>query len=198
MSGSGGQGIGGSGEGGGGAGGSTGEGGGAGGMGGQGGGPLSVCGNGVVDSKEEECDDGGNADDTICVDCQVECPAGAFERDVTHHCYWIPGNNNWDGAKMGCMGGFYFATIQDQDEIDFLLPHLSNDTWVGGYLDGNGSWSWLNGDPWPSTPLWDMDQPNDTGDCVELSGERGETGGFNDEAWYAYQPYLCEWKPPGI
>lgn len=179
---------------------------------GQGGSVVASCGNGVIESPVEECDDGDVVDADGCsATCTVEC-AGFVDGD-TFHCYELhPGLSSWVEARDACLArgrGFYLVTFGSQAELDFVFSDPGviaslgeapdGNIWIGG-TDGSqeGTWVWVNGEPW-TFEAWTRGQPDDylmAEDCVELWPY--DTGfGWNDQSCDDGRAYLCERPPAG-
>jgi len=180
---------------------------------------LSGCGNGTLETANEECDDGNTLFlDGCSSECAVECDCpdevGActvFEDPTTHHCYALvkDSDQGWDGGVAACAGwGGTLAVLATQAEIDSVKPALSsgsNEIWIGGSDKAvEGTFVWVNAEPWSypgQNPPWfdnfvGMDEPNgdDGENCVEIYKSDGR---LNDEQCDQSHDYLCERPPAG-
>ena len=102
---------------------------------------------------------------------------------------------NWQEAKIYCESqGGYLATIISKDENDFIFSQLggSYSLWIGGTDAGQeGTWSWVNGEPW-SYSNWDVAEPN-SAYGNENSLEIANNGKWNDNNSDRKFWFLCEW-----
>jgi len=87
--------------------------------------------------------------------------------DYNGHNYYLSDNSlNWDAANMEAINaGGYLATMNDQNENDFLMSNLGNNLVIIGYNDaaseGNGEWA--NGESVSLDLSYGNDLDNDYG-----------------------------------
>ena len=87
--------------------------------------------------------------------------------DYNGHNYYLSDNSlNWDAANMEAINaGGYLATMNDQNENDFLMSNLGNNLVIIGYNDaaseGNGEWA--NGESVSLDLSYGNDTDNDYG-----------------------------------
>lgn len=175
------------------------------------------CGDGRV-TPPEVCDPGNNASSKECV---AECACGSTLVDsiafveiitiatttTTTSCYVLSMNaTNWLDARDQCLSaGMDLASISTPEERDSVALHIDtlplstgeSRYWIGGNdISSDGSFQWINGEPWANAnlgPLWGPGEPNNYNgeDCVELykhdNGYR-----FNDNDCGVQLRFLCE------
>ncbi len=116
------------------------------------------------------------------------------------HCYYAVNTSisNWDDARTTCaMAGGSLAVVTDTAETDYVYS-IAGRTYAGGCDDDvEGTWTWVNGEPW-SYEAWSPGEPNDssgTEECLELAASG--SGGWND-IWCTFnsygQHYVCEFE----
>ena len=102
----------------------------------------------------------------------------------------------WPEAKTYCESqGGYLATITSKEENDFIFSRLggSYSLWIGGTDIGHeGTWSWVNNEPW-SYSNWDVAEPNNSygnENSLEIAGN----GKWNDNDSDRKFWFSCEWN----
>jgi cysteine-rich repeat protein len=164
------------------------------------GGGGSVCGDGFIGAGER-CDDGNDVPDDGCTDCQVVCFAHEFEDPATGHCYAAIASDgefgfNWGGARSSCVNdwGSELAAISSPEENTFFTAApFDYDAyyWLGGHdSDGDGTYAWINGEPWG---FFQGTAPPPPGQRIALVG--GLFAVYSDET--SVSNALCERPPPG-
>jgi len=97
-----------------------------------------------------------------------------------HYYERITGTITWVNAKtaaesmshMGVSG--HLATVTSYEEnwwiVENLGGELTLDHWLGGYLDTDGNWKWVTGEPWGFTSWWNgygWTEPSGDGNAIE-------------------------------
>jgi cysteine-rich repeat protein len=158
--------------------------------------PQGVCGDGIVQSGEE-CDDGNLEASDGCDDCKVACAAGEIKNSNNLHCYRVVTNAEkaWDDAKLACGNGGYLAVVTSPEEVNFLMPHLKDKTWLGMRRDPqSSSYAWTTKEPtcWQN---WAPSEPSS--EFVEYCVETLPNGTWNDTQCGWQRDYICERSPLG-
>jgi hypothetical protein len=167
---------------------------------------VDPCGNGML-GPGEECDDGNTtAGDSCDAACVVECVVSltTFKRQDDNHCYQVVTTpRNWENARADCISlgpGWDLAGISEQTERDYLddVVNVPSSTYLGGNDRATeGTWEWVNGEPWGYAP-WVPGEPNGSGDCARTLDRAGTSNDeFRDTNCLSLQPYLCELTPAG-
>ncbi|XP_072255287.1 C-type lectin domain family 10 member A-like [Pyxicephalus adspersus] len=117
------------------------------------------------------------------------------------NCYNLsPNERSWDRAKKDCeMKKAHLVVINSKEENDFLNGLAQwQTTWIG-LTDVDGSWKWVDGTSYDSTPkFWQPNQPDEWyghglgggEDCAQLK----TLNGWNDDHCSRSFPYICEKK----
>ncbi|NWS64504.1 CLC2E protein, partial [Chunga burmeisteri] len=60
--------------------------------------------------------------------------------------YFMENETNWNSSQNSCLSlGAHLATIDTQEELDFLLRYgISLHYWIGLRREGSGPWQWFN------------------------------------------------------
>jgi hypothetical protein len=162
------------------------------------GGASGFCGDGFIDPGEE-CDSAGDAADTTCVGCNMQC-LDDFERPETHHCYDHRKEPViWSDAVKKCAGtkGGYLASITSAEELNFLINSgkAKPPVWIGGSdTASEGVFVWVSGEAW-SYANWDVGEPSagPKANCVQLKLNYKLAAAACD----LLLPALCEIPSPG-
>ncbi|XP_035315286.1 low affinity immunoglobulin epsilon Fc receptor isoform X1 [Cricetulus griseus] len=119
-------------------------------------------------------------------------------------CYYFgKGPKQWIQARFACsdLEG-RLVSIHSQEEQDFLMKHISKDSWIGlRDLNVEGQFIWMDGSP-VGYSNWSPGEPNNAEqgeDCVLMR----ESGQWNDYscrsflyAWVCEQLATCEASAP--
>ncbi|MEM9916926.1 MAG: lectin-like protein [Bacteroidota bacterium] len=115
-----------------------------------------------------------------------------------HHYYCSDFKADWHHAKQFCIdNGGHLATINDQEENDFLAYQVAAPSAYIGLHDENqeGNWEWLNGDNVGYTN-WIPGQPNNYNGAqhyVEMFGRSTSySGKWNDQYSYEKREFIME------
>uniref|UniRef100_A0A8C5QMF7 C-type lectin domain-containing protein n=1 Tax=Leptobrachium leishanense TaxID=445787 RepID=A0A8C5QMF7_9ANUR len=126
--------------------------------------------------------------------------------DWAHHsfsCYYLSSDTlSWQDAKKACESmNSHLLVINNNEEQRFISTFSRPFTsWIG-LTDADGSWEWVDGTPYDSTPKsWQDGQPDDYyyhqlgggEDCAQMKFIT--TAGWNDEHCTRKQYYICEKK----
>ena len=113
--------------------------------------------------------------------------------DKNSHSYQrIENYVTWTEAKTYCEShGSYLVTITSKEENDFVVSHFGG-VWLGGTDAGHeGTWSWINNEPW-SYSNWAIGEPNNAFG-TEHWLHSVDTGEWNDNSDYQLIQFVCEW-----
>jgi len=174
-------------------------------------GPSVGCGNGKLDPAEE-CDDKNLEDGDGCNhECIVVCNFDGIigtKSQLNRHCYVHvapeAGGFTWDAARAACQVlGADLVGFGEPGELDDPIFYKSpfeqmTDDWTGGNdaAKGDGSYEWVNGEPWSANINSRFKSPPVPGECVRIDGN---TVLFSSAACDSTAVgALCEWTPPGL
>ncbi|SDM63168.1 lectin-like protein [Acetanaerobacterium elongatum] len=145
-------------------------------------------------------------------------PNGSFEQSVTkkqipddavalnNHYYYLYNAKSWDVAKEFCesLGG-HLATIQSQDENDFLFKYMQSKGYDSAYFgatdeSNEGTWLWVTNEPM-NYSNWHSGEPNSENSKEDYAMFYWK---FNDGTWNdgdfgnstvdGGNIYICEWE----
>ncbi len=117
---------------------------------------------------------------------------------------------SWSDAASFCEdNGYELASIEDEAEQRWVTDRANGyrdaDWWIGANdrddRSSEGTFVWADETPLSYTNWIDGEPNNDFGaeDCAELQtssdGESGVPGGWNDDACWNVQRYVCEAGP---
>jgi len=145
---------------------------------------------------------GGGGD--ACPSCPGGCEAPwQYEDPKTGACYLQESTSrDWSSARKRCLDlGGDLAAIGSAEELAFVAPFTTDDTWIGGTDAANeGFFEWSNGEPWTYAAWKDgapPDDPSEKQDCVLLTILPGATlPVFTARLCSDKRGYLCESTPP--
>ena len=175
---------------------------------------LDGCGNGLIETNYEECDDGNFDGGDHCVACKVVCDtAGSITNDgdlfvhpTSHHCYMLSfgPDSNWQSAANDCVawGGTLAAetTLQEIADLQGLRNPTLQEIWIGADdKQQDQDYVWATGEDWTYTngqAPWRSGEPN--GGMGENCIEQYKNGELNDDNCSNQENWLCERAPDGV
>lgn len=161
---------------------------------------FAACGDGVVRTGVEECDDAGASKRCTrgCMLCGNE-PDELF-RSGNGHCYTLHGEAaTQEQARATCQseGGDLWTVTSDAEGSDVIERlSLTGRYWLGFLTSGTGS-GWVSGEK-PTYTSFAEGEPHDTAlDCVALDAAL-EAGNWSSEACATRLGFVCERSPAFI
>ena len=106
---------------------------------------------------------------------------------------WSDAQSNCNAiAPAGKIGDL--ASVPDNETNIFLSTITSDTLWIGGYLDSEKQWSWLDKSNW-TFDAFAPGQPNDENQ-KHLSFNFKFPGGWNDAYGNIKYGYICQYTDP--
>ncbi|XP_075061077.1 asialoglycoprotein receptor 1-like [Mixophyes fleayi] len=113
-------------------------------------------------------------------------------------CYYVSkGLRTWSNAKKYCeYKKSHLVVINSVEEQDYVSNITQNkDMWIG-LTDMDGSWKWVDGTSYDTTPkFWDLNQPDDLQgqDCAHIRySDKFKDKRWNDRNCSLKFQYICE------
>ena len=163
----------------------------------------AVCGDGIIQGKEE-CDDENSLSGDGCADCVVECGGEGEARSPAFHCYKFQGSElfNSTDAKSTCAKwreNGTLVTVTSKDELDFLISENTTEpgTWIGATdVNSSGKFQWGTGEAW-TLDFWAEGYPKDIGQSAHCAAFTSSDLKWQNTPCQDGKHVICESSPVG-